>query len=114
MAKTLDFNKITPPILPLIMPDDDRTEIKVTTPKQALVEELIEAAPELDAVLKNGDADTIRAIYDLAARLISCNLNGITVTADELRDKYKFNYEYLVIFYNAYVDFINELTNQKN
>ena len=40
MAKTLDFNKINRPVLQLIMPNKDKTEIKVSTPSEALVEEL--------------------------------------------------------------------------
>ena len=41
MAKTLDFNIITPPTLPLVMRDDRRTEIIVSTPSEQLVEELL-------------------------------------------------------------------------
>ena len=52
MAKTLDFNVIAPPTLPLIMRDDRRTEIIVTTPTEGLVEELQAMAPELTKILE--------------------------------------------------------------
>ena len=47
MAKTINFNNINRPFLRLIMQDDAQTTIDVTTPTEALVEELTAAAPEL-------------------------------------------------------------------
>lgn len=114
MAKTLDFNKVNRPVLQLIMQDDDRTQIKVSTPTEALVAEMEEALPELQSVLSSGDRSAISIIYDLAARLINCNRSFITVTAEELRDKYRMDLESMIIFFGAYVEFINEITNAKN
>lgn len=114
MAKILDFNKLNRPTLRLIMQDDRRTTIDVTTPSEALVEELTETAPELETVVKSMDANSIRTVYDLAARLISCNLAGLQVTAEDLRDTYKMNLESLIIFFSAYIDFIEEITKAKN
>ena len=114
MAKTLDFNSMKRPILRLVMQDEAKTNIDVSTPTEGLIEELAAATRELDAVLQSGDASMVQAIYDLAARLISCNRNFMKVTAEELRDKYKLNLEDLVIFYSAYLDFIDEVTNSKN
>lgn len=114
MAKTLDFNTVKRPTLRLIMQDDDRTSIDVTVPTEGLVSELIAAAPELETIVKNEDGDSIRAVYDLAARLISCNRGGIAVTADDLREKYNLDLESIIVFYGAYTDFINEIANAKN
>lgn len=114
MAKTLDFNTIKRPTLTLVMQDDDRTRIDVTVPTEGLVSELIATAPELEAVVKNGDSESIRAVYDLAARLISCNRNDMNVTGEELRDKYNLDLEAIIVFYGAYTDFINEIANAKN
>lgn len=114
MSKTLDFNSIVYPALELVMPDADRTVIKVSTPSEALVEELQVAAKEMQAVLESGNADSIKAVYDLAARLINCNRSGITVTVDDLRNKYKLNLEALLVFFSSYMDFISDLNNAKN
>ena len=114
MAKTLDFNSMKRPSLRLVMQDEAKTTIDVSTPTEGLVEELTTAMPELDAVLQSGDASMVQAIYDLAARLISCNRSFRQVTAEELRYKYHLNLEDLVIFYSAYLDFIDEVTNSKN
>ena len=112
MPKTINFNSINRPYLRLIMQDDAQTTIDVTTPTEAMVEELTATAPELEDVLKTMDANSIRAVYDLAARLISCNLMGLTV--DDLRGKYRMNLDSLIVFFSAYVEFIEELTKAKN
>ena len=114
MAKTLDFNKVRRPVLSLIMQDDAQTQINICTPTERLVEELQEALPELEPILSSGDRNSIGVIYDLAARLINCNRSFITVTPEELRGKYRMDLEMLLIFFGAYVDFINEIANAKN
>lgn len=114
MAKVLDFNTIERPVLELVMQDDERTHIRVSTPTESLVEELAQLAPQLDKVLQSKDAESVAAIYDLAARLINCNRDCIKVTPEDLRGKYRMNLESLIIFFGAYVDFINEVTNAKN
>lgn len=114
MAKTLDFNALKMPKLPLVMSDADRTKITVTAPPEGLVEELAAAGPELKRTVESGDAEGVRACYDLAARLMSCNLSGLTVTAEELRGKYGLDIYGLMFFFNAYTDFINEIQNAKN
>ncbi len=114
MAKTLDFNKINRPVLQLVMPDEHKTVIKVSTPSEALVEELQVTLPELQKVLGGGDRESVELCYDLAARLINCNRSFITVTAEDLREKYGLDLEGLIVFYNAYTDFIQEINSAKN
>lgn len=114
MSKTLDFNVLVPPTLSLVMRDDEKTEITVTAPFEALVEELQAVAPVMEEALRSEEATAVPVIYDLAARLISCNKQGLKVTADDLRGKYRLNLEALVVFYNVYLDFLSEITNSKN
>lgn len=114
MAKTLDFNKINRPVLQLVMPNKEKTVIKVSTPSEELVEELEATMPELQSVLSGGDREGVGLCYDLAARLINCNRSFITVTAEELRKKYGLDLEGLVVFYSAYADFIQEINSAKN
>ena len=114
MAKTLDFNKINRPVLQLVMQDTDKTVIKVTTPSVDLMEELQATLPELQGSLTTGDKDALALCYDLAARLINCNRSFVRVTSDELREKYRMDLESLIVFYNAYLDFIGEIVNAKN
>lgn len=114
MARVLDLNTVERPTLELTMQDKDRTTILVSTPSEALVRELEEVAAEMSTLFNRGDQESVDAIYDLAARLISCNRQGLQVTAEELRTKYRMGLESALLFYSAYLDFINELTNEKN
>ena len=113
MAKTLNFNTIVPPTLPLVMRDEAQTAITVIAPLEGLVEELQEVAPRMTELHGAEDETAIPVIYDLAARLISCNKEKLQVTAEDLRDKYKLNLEALIVFFNVYLDFLSEITNAK-
>lgn len=114
MAKTLDFNTVERPTLRLIMQDENKTRIDVSTPTEKLVEELQQIAPHLASVMESPSEMQNKEVYELAARLINCNRSGIIVTAEDLRDKYYMNLESLLIFFNAYVEFIDEITHAKN
>ena len=48
MAKTLDFNVIVPPTLPLVMRDPERTKIDVVAPTEGLGEELEAMAAKVE------------------------------------------------------------------
>jgi hypothetical protein len=64
--------------------------------------------------MKSGSKEGIGEIYDLAARLISCNRDFLKITGEELRDKYRMDLESAVIFFSAYLDFINDIIKEKN
>lgn len=113
-TRTLDFNTVERPSLRLIMQDDARTEIIVTTPTEGLVEELNHLRPGFEAMVTGKDKLDIQALYEFAAKVINCNRSFVTVTAEELSGKYRMNLESLVIFFGAYVDFIELITNSKN
>ena len=114
MAKTLDFNALKMPKLPLVMSDDEKTCIVVTAPPEGLVEELQSAGPEFKKALESKEVEGVQACYELAARLISYNQSGLQVTAEDLRYKYKIPWYGLIFFFNAYADFISEIQNAKN
>lgn len=112
MGKTIDFRALQKPFLKLIM--NDGTEIRVTTPTADLVENVRANLSELINVLKGEGAEQKKALYDLAARLIDCNLDAVKVSADSLRNEYDWSVEDLTVFYTAYVEFIEEIENAKN
>ena len=71
----VDFNRHRPPILEVPLFDDDHTVLHVTPPTVDLQEELRATAGEFHALLDGGSEEQREAIYDLAARLMSCNRN---------------------------------------
>ena len=114
MAKTFDFNSLERPVLEVIMPDAARTKIRVTTPTEELVTKFIAVSHELPALMKKQDGGLISELFALYADVLSCNLDGITFTADSLRNEYKVKLEFLILFNPVYLDFISEIQNAKN
>lgn len=114
MAKMLDFNAFVQPTLPLTFADAARTVVNVTVPSEKLVEKLAANLGELQELAKHANKETVAACYGLAADLISCNLEDVAVTADDLRNKYGVGLLMLVAFFNAYIDFIGEIKSAKN
>lgn len=113
MMKTLDFNVIESPKLRLVMMDEAKTTVHVVCPTEGLMEELAIVQPQLAAATQ-GNGESTRLAYDLAAKLVSCNMEGRVFTVDELRGPCKWGLEMLIIFYSHYVDFINGIVEQKN
>jgi hypothetical protein len=114
MAKVLDFNALQRPTLELVMPDENKTKLRLVCPTERLIERLEAGIKELTDILNKKDIEAIAACFELAADLINCNDDGIVVNAQELRDKYHLGIESLVVFYSTYVDFIDEIKNAKN
>ena len=114
MAKSLDFNSLQRPTLELTMCDDAQTKIRLVCPYEKLIEKLETVGPELTETMKKNDASAIRAVYEFAAELFSCNDMGTKITAEDIRDKYRLGLESMIVFFSAYVDFIDEIKNAKN
>lgn len=114
MAKMLDFNSYRRPTLMLRMKDEQQTKLHVTTPTVELVEDLQANLHELKLALAGNDTAAKDAVYELAAKLINCNLDGVTTTAEELAIKYEMNLEDMTMFFTAYMDFLEEIKSAKN
>ena len=114
MANVLTFNRHRPPILPVELMDDDNTVINVVPPTVDLQEELRAKLSDLQALLTGDDDEKRVALFDLAARLMSCNRNMRKISPEELRKVYRVDEEDLVVFFNAYADFLSGLEHAKN
>lgn len=108
MAQLLDLNLIQQPKLPIALCDDERTAINVTFPSVDLVREFQAMEAEMISLLKSGTEKGVDAAYDLVAKIISCNEEGLTFTAADLRGRYKINLYGLIAIYKAYLAFIDE------
>jgi hypothetical protein len=111
MSNTVDFNRYRPPILRVPLTG---IMLHVTPPTFDLQEELRARLPELNALLTGGEDEQRAGMYDLAARLMSCNRNMRKITAVELQEEHGLDEEYLVVFFNAYADFVKGIENLKN
>lgn len=111
---TLNFNRYRPPIMEVELLDKNRTIIHITPPTVNLQEELRASQNDLSALLTGGDEEKRKALFDLAARLMSCNRNWLKITPEQLQKKYNIDVEDLVIFYEQYVEFITRIEHAKN
>lgn len=117
MAKVFDFNALTQETLETKLGGPDNIVLHVTTPPERLIEQMAASQGEIDKLMHSdgaGIGEKSRVSYELAAKLISCNTEGVTVTAEELRDKYKIFPAALAVYLAAYMDFINDFHNAKN
>lgn len=115
MKRTLDFNALEQPTIELTFSDAARTRVTVTAPTTALIEKLQANLETINATLANADDTALPAVYDLLAELISCNLEGITITGTELREKYGWvSIVYPLAFMQGYFAMIEDIQKAKN
>lgn len=112
--KMLDFNSIQKPTWPIKLKDDAQTVVHLSTPTVDLVERLVAMTPELQEVAKSKDGQAIRAVYELIAEIMNCNDDGLTFTAEDLRDTYHLTLLDVFTFVAGYLEFIKEMQNAKN
>lgn len=114
MAQTVDFNRHRPPVLRVPLTEDGSVVLHVVPPTVDLQEELRARRSDLHALLTRDDDDMRAALYDLAARLMSCNRNLRQITAEQLRVTYEFVEEDLVFFFQDYAAFLESIEHAKN
>ena len=112
MKKTLDFSAMTGSTLVVTMKNGKTYEIK--EPTLSMVDAIQSAAGAVTEIAKNSDSDSISALYAFAARIISNNVAGKTVTERTLRKRYHMSADDLIVFFSTYSDFLMEIANQKN
>lgn len=112
--KKLDFNALEQPVLELTLKDAAKTVVRATAPTEELVERLMAASGELQKVINDNTGETVRALFGLIADLMNCNLDGLTFTAEDLRDKYNMKLYDATIFVKVYLEFIQEINSAKN
>lgn len=109
MAHVLDLSMIQQPTLDLTMNFPERRTIRVTVPTTDLVQEFMTLNEQQTALLASGNKEGVIAAYDIMARLLSCNMDGISITGEELLSVYKINMFTLLAIMKAYKAFIDDI-----
>lgn len=112
--KMLDFNAIQQPTWPIKLKDPSQTVVNLSYPTVELADRLAAMGSELGKVVKKKDGKTIKATFDVVADVMSCNEDGFTFTAEELRDVYHMTLLDVVQFVSGYMDFLQEAGSAKN
>lgn len=111
MAKALNFNKVKKNYLPVTFADENETTIFVGTPTKAIMDDLSILQASIDEIDEDGAAET-GELYEACAKIMSRNKTGAKITREFLETV--FDFEDIVIFFHAYMDFISEVINSKN
>lgn len=108
MSKTLNFQNTKKQYLNVTLTDN--TTLMIGTPTKAIMDKLISLQDRLTST--DTDAEVMEDLYEVCAKAMSHNKGGINVTMEYLEELLDF--EDILIFFNAYVEFIGGLTDSKN
>ena len=114
MARTLDFNKVKKQYLTVTLADEKETTLIIGTPTKAVMNDVLALQEALDGYDGEGtmSADAMDDLYRACARCMSRNKQGVHISPEFLEEI--FDFEDIIIFFNAYVDFIGDIANEKN
>lgn len=113
MAKVLNFNNVKKKYLTVTFADEKNTTIMVGTPTKAVMDDLSLLQKSInDTDNDENDIEATDDLYEACARVMSRNKAGKKITKEYLAEV--FDFEDITIFFNEYMDFIDEVIGSKN
>jgi len=113
MAKPLNFKMVPKQYLTVTLPDEKGTTLLIGTPNKRLMDDLTVLQASIDAIEENAvNTESFDELYNACAKIMSRNKANIIITKETLEDI--FDFEDIMIFFNAYMEFIDEVSNAKN
>ena len=109
MAKTLDFTTRKKEFFTVKLDDEKQTVLLIGTPTKNVMQDFLALNME-----ELEDAQAINEIYEVCAKVMSFNKGGIKITSDYLSNECNFDIADIMTFFNAYSDFISEISHAKN
>jgi len=115
MNNILDLRLADFPTMVLLLKGNSEVVVHITAPTYDLIAELERSKIVLQSILDGNKTErTQQALYDLAAKLISCNDDDFHVTARELLVDYGWSIKAIGKFFEKYQAFIESIENEKN
>ena len=113
MAKSLDFNKVKKQFLTITLADEKNTTLMIGTPTKAIMDDLMILQNSMSAVSDNEtNNEATDDLYNACARVMSRNKAGVKITKEFLSEI--FDFEDIILFFTAYMEFIDEVIASKN
>ena len=113
MAKPLNFNNLKKRYLSVTLADENQTTLFIGMPSKVIMDNLTLLQASLESIRDNeNDADAIDDMYDACAKVMSRNKAGIRIDKEFLENL--FDMEDIIVFFDAYMNFVTEVTDQKN
>lgn len=110
MANKFDFNNVKLKTMTVTLSDEKKTTLVVMTPDKKLMSELQTFKKDSQNL---EETEVLDSLYELTAKIMSRNKNGVKIDAETLRELYD-DVGYIIAFLNAYIEFVKELVNSKN
>lgn len=110
MSRGVDFNTLKKQYLPVTLNDENKTKLFIITPTKKVLDDFISMKDSLTA--ENARDEAIDELYEIVARILSHNKTGVKITKEKVEELLDF--EDVIVFIQAYSDFIAEVTGSKN
>lgn len=112
MAKALNFNNVKKQYLTVTLADEKKTTLMISTPTKAIMDDLVLLKSSIEAIEEDEtNVETTNELYIACAKVMSRNKAGIKITPEYLATV--FDFEDVMIFFNAYMEFIDEVIGSK-
>ena len=114
MSKPLNFNNVKKRYLTVTLADEKQTTVMISAPTKRVLSALIglkETMTEIEDT-NNISEEILDELYSLTAEIMSHNKGGVKIQEELLVEI--FDFDDIMTFFDAYIDFINEETVGKN
>lgn len=114
MSKPLNFNNVKKKYLTVTLADEKKTTVMISAPTKRVLSAIIALKDTMTDIEETNDIseETLDELYSLTAEIMSHNKGGVKIEAELLEEI--FDFEDIMTFFDAYMDFINEETAGKN
>lgn len=111
MANVLDFTKRKKEYLTVKLDDPKKTVLMISTPNKKILEDFMYLNAQIE---EEGGAsgEMVGELYSVCAKIMSFNKGGIKITSEYLEEF--FDIEDIMIFFNAYMEYMESITASKN
>lgn len=110
--KALDFNTLKKSYMTVTLADEKQTVLMIGTPTKGVMDALTAIQSNLSKTDDENSVEAMNDLYTACAKVMSRNKAGKKITAEYLADI--FDYEDITLFFNAYMEFISEISATKN
>lgn len=107
----LNFNNIKKTYMTITLPDDENTKLMIMTPTKSIMDKVIGMEEFISGVDEVGQG-VLDDLYNVCAEIMNRNKAGRKITAEYISKILDF--EDLIIFFNAYLEYVGSVSNLKN
>lgn len=108
----LDFNKVEKASFNVALNDENNTKLKIYMPTKGTMDYLKNFRDKFSEDNNSEAEEFMDELYVACAKIMNRNADGIVIERQKIEEL--LDYEDLIMFYSAFMNFIDEVVNQKN